>query len=589
MSVGTAPHLQAPAYLQRPVFSGHYYGKLLYEARTDSWIIRGEPCVVMMAKKLFPGSSGRHAGEARFKRNKRTNGDLNWLMLRYPLQIENPDVWESDYSETIEHVMKRQRIAASPYKSEPHPVIFKGQLGDFQKEGLAFLQHNAPTLLADEMGLGKTVQALAWISTINRFPGIIVCTKNIVRQWAREIRKFIEPVAAVEGQLSLFPELDMVHIINGLSPYQLPPAQFYIIHYGLLRGWKRVLPEYNFQFLVFDEIQELRHRGTEKYSAASLLAESVQNRIGMSGTPVYGRGGEIWNVMNIIEMNCLGDWDYFTREWCEGYGTDVVRDPEQLGEYLRREGLMLRRTKQQVLDELPPKRRIVHEIDYDESLFQKSISLALNLLQEFDSTDDYLKRGRLKQRIGEETRQATGIAKAPFVASFVRMLLEAGETVVLYGWHHAVYDIWMEELKDFNPVRITGTETDNQKEESKKKFMNGETRLLIISIRAAAGLDGLQHNAHINVFGELDWSPGVCSQAEDRLHRMGQRDSVLSYYLVSGAGSDEAMLDALGFKTAQFVGIMGDKVETEEDRAEAQKEAGKHLEKVIEKLRTMKK
>jgi SWI/SNF-related matrix-associated actin-dependent regulator of chromatin subfamily A-like protein 1 len=574
-----------PAYLNQPIFTGHYYGELHYEKHTDSWIIKGEPIVCQMAKKLFPGSSGRHKGEARFKRNKRINGDLNWLMMRYPLKIMNPELWEQDIREAREHVQKRLEIQKKPQKLEPSSMIFNGTLKEFQKEGVSFLYHNAPTLLGDEMGLGKTVQALGWISVINDFPGIIVCPKNIVLQWKESIEQFIKPLPSL-GQQSLFDEPEtMVHIIKGLRPYELPEAHFYIIHYGLLRGWKNVLPEYHFKFLVFDEIQELRHSKSEKYSAASLLAESVPNRIGLSGTPIYNKGGEIWNVLNILEFHCLGDWDSFTREWCYGYGSDTVADPELLGEYLRREGLMIRRTKDEVIDELPKKRRVTHYIDYDQSVLDKHIEKALMLIQQLDESKDELEKGRLKREIVRHARQATGIAKAPYVAEFVKMIVEAGEPVVLYGWHHAVYDIWMHELRKYNPVKITGEETDKQKQENKQKFIRGETDIIIISLRAAAGLDGLQHRANVNVFGELDWSPGIHAQCEARLHRYGQKNSVLSYYLVTKDGMDDEMLDALGFKTAQFVGIMGDKMETEEERLISQIDIGKHINSIIDKLK----
>ena len=79
--------------------------------------------------------------------------------------------------------------------------------------------------------------------------------------------------------------------------------------------------------------------------AASLLSESCENVIGLSGTPIYNNGGEIWNVVNIIDFHFLGDWESFSREWCYGYNTAVVAKPELLGEYLRSEGLMLRRRR----------------------------------------------------------------------------------------------------------------------------------------------------------------------------------------------------------------------------------------------------
>lgn len=577
---------EMPTYLNNPGISDYYYGTLKYEPKTGSWIIEGEPAVCQAAKRLFPGADGRLKGVARFKSNKRTNGDLNWLMMRYPLQIIDQDHWTKEFNETIDYVLKREAIRRAPQKAEPSPIYFKGQLTEFQKEGVAFLNNNAPTLLADDMGLGKTVEALAWIAAQERFPGIIIVPTSVQAQWRKQIMKFMQP-QPLPNEIALFPdESKSVHIIKGLTPYPLPEANFYIIHYGLLRGWKQELPQYKFEFAVFDEIQELRHPGTEKYSAASLLAESAVNAIGLSGTPIYNNGGEIYYIMNILQNQCLGDWGSFTREWCYGYGEMTVTDPELLGGHLRREGLMLRRTKDQVLSELPAKRRIVQEIDSDDKTFTKEMKSVFELIERYDTIIDHFERGRTKREIGEKMRQATGIAKAPYVAAFVRMLLEAGEAVVLYGYHHGVYEIWMDELKSFNPVRVTGLEKGNQKEESKAKFIKGETNLIIISLRAAAGIDGLQERANINVFGELDWSPGIHSQCEDRTHRMGQKDSVISYYLVTSNGSDEQMMEALGFKTAQFAGIMGEKAESEEDKAISQVEVGKHLDKVIEKLKT---
>jgi len=118
-------------------------------------------------------------------------------------------------------------------------------------------------------------------------------------------------------------------------------------------------------------------------------------------------------------------------------------------------------------------------------------------------------------------------------------------------------------------------------------FMNGETNLLCISLRSASGLN-LQRATCV-VFGELDWSPAVHSQAEDRAHRIGQEDSVLCYYLVTQTGSDQHIQDHLGLKVSQFIGIMGDEGETEEDRMLSQRSAKEHLKGIVESLRSRKK
>lgn len=576
-----------PAYLrqQKNEEIQRYYGYLTYVELKKEWQIIGEPCVIELAKRLFPGCNGRGSGVARFKSNKRTNGDLNWLMMRYPLQIENVKLWEEAINETIDHVIKREELLKRPQKVVPG-ASFRGDLREFQQEGLAFLLHNRRTLLADEMGLGKTVQALAFLSETQAYPALIIVPPHLVRNWQKEIGRFID-LPVLPGQIERLFEVeghhDTVHVIQGLKPYELPPANIYIIHYLLLRGWKEYLPSYGFQAVFLDEIQELRHRQTEKYSSASLISDSCENVIGLSGTPIYNRGGEIWNVMNIIEYHCLGDWEAFTREWCHGYGSDTVVKPDLLGDYLKREGLLLRRTKDQVLKELPPKRRVVQTIDFDTGLYGDLIQNAISKAMIYDSVREFAERGRMKREIENETRQATGIAKASHVATFVRLLLEAGEKVLLFAYHHAVHEIYMKELRAYGPVKITGRETSKQKEDAVEAFMGGLTPVCIISLRAAAGLN-LQA-ANCVVFGELDWSPAIHSQAEDRAHRMGQEDSVLCYYLVCEGGTDEDIQEALGLKVSQFVGLMGDKVETEDDRMIAQSEASKHMDNVIEKLK----
>lgn len=117
----------------------------------------------------------------------------------------------------------------------------------------------------------------------------------------------------------------------------------------------------------------------------------------------------------------------------------------------------------------------------------------------------------------------------------MRALLENGERVLLFAHHHAVMDIYRQELHAFSPAFITGRESGAQKEEAAARFMQGRTNLCCVSLRAASGLN-LQRASCV-VFGELDWSPAVHSQAEDRAHRIGQRDSLLCYYLVSPQGA----------------------------------------------------
>ena len=555
----------------------HSYGTLSYNRKRDCWVVKAEPSVTELCKRLFPGTTTNRRGEARFTAHRRIVGDLNWLMLRYPLTVKPQDVqrWQAALADARDYVRRREAALKTPERVAPDPHVFAGTLTAFQEEGLAFLLRTERCLLADEMGLGKTVQALAMLAQLGAYPAIVIAPAHLMRNWEGEIGRFLRKPDGSEAA---------VHVIKGLKPYVLPPADIYLMHYLLLRGWKEALPELDLRYVVFDEIQELRHSGTEKYSAASLLAEHAERVIGLSGTPIYNRGAEIWNVINTLDFHCLGDYESFTREWCYGYGNQIVAKPDLLGEHLRSEGMMLRRLKQDVLSDLPPKRRLVMTVDSDDSLYQKLMQpVAETLRQLRDNTLlSASQRSVLSMEVEQGERQATGIAKAPYVAQFVRALLEGGEKVLLFAHHHQVMDVYRRELHAFSPAFITGRETSAQKEHAVERFMSGHTDLCCVSLRAASGLN-LQRASCV-VFGELDWSPAVHSQAEDRAHRMGQTDSLLCYYLVSKGGSDQDIQDALGLKVSQFIALMGDQPQTQEALSESTQYAQVYVERLIRRL-----
>jgi hypothetical protein len=208
----------------------------------------------------------------------------------------------------------------------------------------------------------------------------------------------------------------------------------------------------------------------------------------------------------------------------------------------------------------------VHEIEADLRVLERmtgdAIALAKTILSHAENF-----RGEHMQAAGEfDTimRQATGIAKAPYVAEMVRLLVESGEKVVLFGWHRAVYDIWMERLKEFSPVLYTGSESATQKDAAQKAFIEGASKILIMSLRSGAGVDGLQHVCTIAVFGELDWSPGVHEQCVGRLARDGQGLPVTAYFLVADDGSDPIVAEVNGVKREQIEGVRNPGVATAE-------------------------
>ena len=378
-----------------------------------------------------------------------------------------------------------------------------------------------------------------------------------------------------------------MHILRGTQPYDVTDVwsgrkrkerekampDVIITSYSRISGWSETLAPL-IKSVTFDEVHELRHGDTQKYAAAKHLRENAEYCIGLSATPINGYGAEIHYVMNIVAPGVLGTRSEFLREHCGkeeiGSEEDVgalkerggdkkaqLADPAAFGEYMTSSGLMLRRTRKEVGRELEPVQRIPYIIECDPDEIREVTTTAADLAkiilsQSADPTSRFNASGRLDALI----RQATGVAKAPYVAEFVRMLLEQGEKVVLFGWHKEVYSIWREKLAEFKPAWYTGDEDSKEKGESKRKFCEGETNLLILSLRSGAGLDGLQYTGcRVVVFGELDWSEAQHEQAEGRVARDGQLESVACYYLLANAGSDPIIVDVLGLKRRQLEGI----------------------------------
>ncbi|MEM7797764.1 MAG: DEAD/DEAH box helicase [Chloroflexota bacterium] len=353
---------------------------------------------------------------------------------------------------------------------------------------------------------------------------------------------------------------EMRRPVKDRKPRNLPAADVYVFRYSNIGAWSVMADTLGCKTVIFDEVQELRHgRGTDKGRGARAFSEAAENVMGLTATPIYNYGGEMWNVVDLIAPGALGTWDEFLMSWCKGeYGEKpVVADPPALGAYLVQEGLALRRTAAdaEVALSLPPLTKNVFEVEWNEGDAEADYdlrrSLAIRVLN-----GGFTERGQAARELDLLLRQETGIAKARSVAAYVRLLAEAGEPVVLTGWHREVYRIWNEQLADLAPVMFTGSESQAQKRKARNAFVLGETNVLIMSLRSGAGLDGLQERAAHVVFGELDWSPQVHVQVAGRLHRRGQTRPVTAHYLHVEGGSDPVIMQTLGLKASQSHGIL---------------------------------
>ncbi len=574
-----------PAHMAYPVLDGvRFCGELRVvkpgpdEKITKSvrpvWELTGDRDMIMVGTKLFPGADQRGGHRLLFTANPRIFQDLVWLMQRYPLRIVDRAAFDEAFQECASFLVKRIRAnkafenrgADGERIALKAPAIFHGSLADrpWQEEGLAHMVANPRTILGDDLGLGKTVQFLALLAQLEKWPALIVCETHNQVQWIKQTCKFLG-IDEDGGRLKL-------HRIRGTNPAGgLSHAHIYVTHYGLLRHWRQDLVDAGIQVIGFDEIQALRKHDSQKYFAATDIAWRADHVVGLSDTPIYGYGIEMWSVMNAVDQQCLGTRDQFMRQWCAN--SVQVTDPDALGDYLRREGLLLRRTKEMVKSKVPPVHPMTYWVDGDETTFNRLNVDAQRLRAEAANQNTAFDRARLEEAADSAERKATGIAKAADVIALVKTLVADGERVLLGAWHHEVVDLYVEALKDIGVGCFTGRQDTTQKENVKDDFIAGTIKVLIMNLRSGAGVDGLQHVCRIFVAGELDWSPQVHRQIIGRLHREGQALQVLAYFVVSQFGKDPKMMEVLGAKMAQYYGVMKMEADTAEER-EAHESAG---------------
>ena len=474
---------------------------------------------------------------------------LNSFMESFPLEGQGLD-WIHSIAEARR---QRARDFHRFVNHEMPPARFHMLLPPRQYQELAasIFLHGKTLLLGDTVGLGKTVTAIAALSNPNLHPAVYVTQTHLPRQVQESFRKFapkLETHIVTSGK-----QYDL-SFIRGLGGFPLPDVV--LISYSKLPRWAAYLASL-VKTVVWDEVQELRRPTSARYQAAKLLADAAEFRMGMSATPIYNYGGEIFHVMDVIAPGELGVWEDFYHRWCTGgKAKPQLTSPKAFGQHLRDSGFFLRRTREDVGRLLPPCSYVLQPVSSDhkelEKVTESCTELAKALLKSTGSGFDKL---RASQEFNNKLRLATGLAMAPFVAEFVRMLVESGEKVVLFGWHHAVYDIWKAKFQGLPFRMYTGTESIAQKESAKMDFISGKTQLLVLSLRSGVGVDGLQGCSSLCVVGELDWSPGVQEQAIGRVWRDGQTKPVTVYYMLSEEGSDPYMAEVLDLKTLQSTGV----------------------------------
>ena len=539
---------------------------------TWCWKISGSRAVNMAAKLIPRAWYGDKPDEAIVSDNDENVKHLKWITEHYPLTILSKSVWNR---KTASLIVKKQRIPKIEKLEKATPSNqFRGTLLDFQREGLDFLlKSSGNALLADEMGLGKTVQTLAYLSKEkNAFPALIVAPLVTLTHWQREIEKFLKKKSK-NGKINskASPTSTMIRI--GKSS-DIGNYDFYIINYELLHKRADDLAKLPIRSIVCDEVQHLRSKTTQKYAAVKKLAakESIKYRVGLSGTPIYNRGSEIWPIVDILKPGLLGNFKEFCEYFCwvDEKGKAIVLDNKR--DTLRKQlttHVMLRRKKSDVLKDLKDKVRYQEVIASDERFYKAELDKIWKKLEEEQSyAETAFDKSASYHRAIESERQAAGLAKLKHVVEFVNEVMETEESIVVFCHHKAIHTLLHESLEEHNPSSIIGGQTLTTRDNEIDRFQKGQTRLMIAGLRA--GNVGINlTKARYVIFAELDWSPAIHRQAEDRLHRIGQKNKVFAYYLVGKGTLDEHVADILVDKAYEIDSILDAKTESFENKERA--------------------
>lgn len=411
----------------------------------------------------------------------------------------------------------------------------------YQREGAAAIERfNGRALVADEMGLGKTFQALLWARRNPSVrPIIIVCEATLKVHWSREALRHVN----IRSE-----------ILSGLKPAKMgfsTPHQIIIVNYDILHKWVHWLRRLKAKLVIVDECQKIGNRSTRRSKAVKRLCKGVKHIICLSGTPLTNRPAELWPTLNIINPKVFSSFREYADRYCDpklrrwGWDYSGAANLGELHKQLK-VSCMIRRLKEDVLDELPPLRRIVvpTEIE-DRKQYEKAVKDFIGWLRSYShqksrraaKVEQMAKMGYLKRLVGR--------LKLKFVIEWIdRFLVESDGKLIVFGVHKKVL-IPLHKHYKHNSVLVNGEVIGKERQGRIDQFTHQKkTRLFFGNIRAAGtGWNG--SCAEAVAFVELAWTPAEHSQAEARPHRIGQKGSVTCYYLTAISTIEERLLQII--------------------------------------------
>lgn len=411
-----------------------------------------------------------------------------------------------------------ERPALAPDGCEPYP---------FQRAGVAYGADLPQVIIGDEMGLGKTIQGLCLANEWHVPRVLIVCPASLRINWQREARKWL-----------LYADATVV----GYEELQRHP--------------EKAGPE-RWPAMIVDEAQYLKNPEAKRTRAT--LGVQCERRVFLSGTPIINRPIEFQTTLAAIDPQGFHDRHEFGMRYCAGR-YDNVRDVwdysgasnlKELQGRIRSQ-YFVRRLKAEVLKDLPPKVRQLIELPATHvGVADQFLAEVRRLYKARVSAHSPLAVAQLResqQRVFEslsKVRHEEALAKAPAVAGHIVDVLDSEEKVVVFTYHRDVLALLKQKLERFSPVVIQGGMSDAAKQQSADWFQTSPNVRVMLGQMEAAGTGWtLTASRHV-VFAELDWSPSRMAQAEDRCHRIGQRDTVTVQHIVLDGSVDAIISRAL--------------------------------------------
>lgn len=415
---------------------------------------------------------------------------------------------------------------------------FCGELRDYQTYGVKWLlflnQYKFGGILADDMGLGKTVQTIAFSTSIEQeAPFLIIGPTNVIYNWEKEIKKFTKRKKTI--------------IYNGSNRETLvkkiPKSNYVITTFGILKNDIDLLTNIPFQAIFIDEAQNIKNPRTQLSKAVKRLNGSF--KVGMTGTPIENHIQDLWNLFDFVMPNYLGKPNQFDTDIKDGR-KEVIKT--------RIRPFILRREKREVLDSLPEKTEITIKCDMtleQEKVYKTVLDAAKKGIKTGNGKHERLSifTALLKLRqvcihpkiIKEFQHTDIESAKFELAKEKIQELIDEGHKIVMFSQFTSMLDI-IEKWTQVNKIyteRIDGSVNAKQRMDAVDRFQTmDKPGMFLISLKAGGvglNLTAADYVIHLDPW----WNPAIESQATDRVHRMGQKNKVIVYKLITSGTIEE--------------------------------------------------